>query len=163
MAESDLSHNQNQRKRCRENLIRAGSEVAVQSAASAPRAVADEPAKSEEKVDTELELFAVPSTPPSTKLLITHLRAQLLKAPQRQNIEEGAPTLFALPNTSLDKSFEEFTPTAPTTKYAQDFPALHLNSTPKNTNGASVKASKRSGKDIEALARSLSKNSTEMR
>ena len=156
----DLSQVQKEKGSCRTKLSRADSGVVLDTAASATAegSVADEQAKREEIVDTELELFAVPSTPPSTKLLITHTRTQSPTAQPQQNIEEGAPTLFALPNTSLDKSFEEFTPTTPTTKYTQDFPALPLNSMPKNSKDASVKGSKRSGKDVEGLARSLSKN-----
>lgn len=148
----DLSPNMDQKKEGRAKLSRADSGIVLETA------VAGEQAKrTEEVVDAELELFAVPSIPPSIKLLITHSRAQLLMAPPRQNFE-GASTLFALPNTSLDKSFEEFTPTTPTTKYAQDFPTLPLNSTLQGNESGSVKTSKRSSRDVEGLARSLSEN-----
>lgn len=172
MAEAELSWDQNQRECVRAKLSRADSgvvlepsgPVSVVASASTLRPTADErmktePAKWEEEVvSTELSLFAVPSTPPSTKLLITHSRTQSLTSPPRKEAEEGAPTLFALPNTSLDESFEEFTPTTPTTKYAQDFPALSFNSTPKISKVASVQGSKRSSKEVEGLARSPSKN-----
>lgn len=98
--------------------------------ASALRPTADEQMENElgewEKkvVNTELSFFAMSSTPPSTKLLITHSRTQSCKSPPRKEAGEGAPEPFALPNTSLDKSFEEFNPTTPATKYAQDFPAV---------------------------------------
>jgi hypothetical protein len=156
----DLSRHQNQKEECRVKLNKADSGVVLETAAPASQAelpVADEPVRRKE-IDAELELFAVPSTPLSTKLLITHSRTQSLISSLRQEVGEVAPTLFALPNTSLDKSFEEFTPTTPTTKYAQEFPALPLNSGPENSKGASVRTSKRSSKDVEGLARSLSKN-----
>ncbi|KAF3043771.1 hypothetical protein E8E12_010005 [Didymella heteroderae] len=108
-----------------------------------------------EEIDKEPTLFAVPSTPPSTKLLITHSRTKSLTSRLHQSAEEGEPkpTLFALPDTSLDKSFEEFTPTTPTSKYAQDFPALPRNSRAEESKIPSVEASKRSNKGVEGLAR----------
>ena len=158
----DLSARQKVKSSCRAKLSRANSGVVFEGATSvtAERSVGDEQAQKEVSVvgSTELSLFAVPSTPPRTKLLITHLRTQSLTALLRQNIEDGAPTLFALPNTSLDKSFEVFTPTTPTTKYAQEFPALPLDSMPEKRRDASVNGSKRSSKDVEGLVRSLSKN-----
>ena len=82
----------------------------------------------------EPALFAVPSTPPNTQLLLRHSRNSLLNSmPQRTDESESRtavePALFALPDTSLDtKPYEEITPTAsaitPTTQYAMNFPAL---------------------------------------
>ncbi|KAF3034831.1 hypothetical protein E8E11_003613 [Didymella keratinophila] len=156
----DFSQVQQEKKGIRAKLNRADSGVVLGTAVSATAElpVTGELVEREAIVETELELFAVPSTPPSTKLLITHSRTQSLTALPRQTIEEGAPTLFALPNTSLNKSFAEFTPTTPTTRYAQDFPDLPLNSKPENSKDASVKELKRSSKDVEGLARALSKN-----
>jgi hypothetical protein len=162
----DLTQAQSQEKakECRVRLSRADSGVmfegAILPSASTSTSMVDEQAQKENIVFNEPPLFAVPSTPPSTILLITHSRTQSLTALPRQYIEEGAPTLFALPNTSLDKSFEEFTRTTPTTNYAQDFPALPPNSMLEKRKDTSVNESKRSNKDVEGLARSLSKNGT---
>ncbi|KAF1926463.1 uncharacterized protein M421DRAFT_396841 [Didymella exigua CBS 183.55] len=116
------------------------------------------PSPKDESKHTEPELFAVPSTPPSTKLLTAHSRTHSHQCTSRHDGKATELTLFALPNTSLDKSFEEFTPTTPTTTYAQDFPAFPINSKIKDGKAASVKASKRSSQEVEGLARSLSKN-----
>lgn len=96
----------------------------------------------------EERLFAVPSTPPSTKLLPVH---SLNSTPrqdttgQEQSRQEAEPLLFALPNVTLDaRSYEEITPT---TRYVMDFPAL-----PTSTN-----TSKRTSREIMNPAKLISK------
>ncbi|KAF1361069.1 hypothetical protein EJ07DRAFT_176426 [Lizonia empirigonia] len=80
-------------------------------------------------------LFAVPSTPPSTRLLITHS----LATPPKQDAHTNVPPsldqpLFALPNTSLDTAYEDFTPT---TRYTMHFPALPARSRNLSSNNDS--------------------------
>ncbi|KAF2626479.1 hypothetical protein BU25DRAFT_449415 [Macroventuria anomochaeta] len=84
-------------------------------------------------------LVAIPTTPPSTKLMLTHsLNTTLTQSTVREEDEkqETDPPLFPLPNTSLDTRFSK--EQTPTTKYAIDFLALP----------ASGKTSKRNSGEI---------------
>lgn len=121
------------------------------------------PSTEDESTYPEPGLFAVPRTPPSVRLFVTHSRAHSRQYTTQGESVPAEPTLFALPNTPLDKPFEDFTSTTPKEMYARDFPVLPRNSKTdagevRTGRAASVKAS-RSSREIERLARSLSKNS----
>jgi hypothetical protein len=110
--------------------------------------------REEKEQGTEPALVAVPTTPPSTKPLLSHSRnSSLHSTPERSNEttprQEADTALYALPNTTLGmQPYEDITPATitPMTRYAMDFPILPSSS--KTSQTGSEMGSKRNSREI---------------